>query len=292
MTSNWNGFFSLTFIGDFRPSRNGYFRPSLTFFQIFILSVLIVLFFVINFADLLASIIATVGYKTEELPHWLRIASAYGRIPLSVAIVVFAIIGIRHKNKETILNPDNNTYHNHFYLSYLICAKILGYRHCRLKNVPIPMQVKLVTNGVFEKFIIGEGIHDTPKEDKITITQSRDDPFTSTVNLVISDTYKVTISQLPGSVLHFSTFEIDRSSSDHMRYSSEELVKQVISTIRNLPKNVVRINAFMTTNPINTYRIAKEAFATAGRDRVKHLYLFQQESEEPRNFKDKGKKIF
>ena len=264
-------------------------RPIL---QVSILSVLIVLSFVINFADLLASILATVGYKTEELPAWLRIASAYGRIPLSIAIVVSAIIGIRHKNKETILNSDNNTYHNHFYLSYLICAKILGYRHCSLKNVPIPMQVKLVTNGVFEKFIIGEGIHDAPKEDKVTVTQSKNDSSTSTVNLVISDTYKATIGQLPGSVLNFSTIEIDRSSSDHMRYGSEVLVKELISTIRNLPKNVVVLNAFMTTNPANTYRIAKEAFATAGRDRVKHLYIFQQKSEDPRDYKDKGKKIF
>ena len=77
-----------------------------------------------------------------------------------------------------------------------------------------------------------------------------------------------------------------------MRYCSDKLLKTVISTIRDLPKTVVEINVFLTTNPSNTYRIAKEAFATAGRDRIKHLYIFQQEREEPRNFDSRRYKIF
>lgn len=246
----------------------------------------------INFVDLLASIIAKVGYKMEDLPDCIRVASAYGRIPLSIVVFLAVLLWIRHRNKEAILNSDNNYYHNHFYISYLFCARILGYKKCRLKNVPIPMQIKLAVNGVFETFIVDEGIHDAPKEDRVVVTRSKDKHYTSTVNLIVSDTYKTTISQLPGNVLSFTTIEIDRSSSDHMRYRSEKLVKQVISTVRNLPKNVVQINAFMTTNPSNTYRIAKEAFATAERDRTKHLYVFQQETEEPRNFKAIGKKVY
>ena len=147
-------------------------------------------------------------------------------------------------------------------------------------------------NAVFETFVFDEGIHDAPKSDKVEVKLSKDNPITSTVNIVISDTYKATVSQLPGNVLCFTTIEIDRSSSNHMRYKSEELVKQVISTIRNLPKNVTQINAFMATNTSNTYQIAREAFGTAERDRIKHLYIFQQEAEEPRNFRNRGEKVY
>ena len=260
--------------------------------QIALLIAIIVLLCVFNAAELLSSIIKNVGFQNSDLPAWLRISSAYGRWPLSTVIFIVVWLWIRHKNKEGVgvLNPDNNIYHDHSYLGYCFCSYFLGYMQCRLKGVPIPMQIKLVTNGVFAKFIIDEGIHDAPKKDKARVTNPEN--YTSVVNLLISDTYKATKSQLPRTVLQFSTVEIDRSSDDHMRYNSEELVKTVISTIRNLPKTVTELNMFMTTNPTNTYRIAKEALATADRDRIKHIYVFPQEREEPRNFKAKGLKIF
>ena len=101
-------------------------------FQLFIIATLICLSFIINFVDVLASIIARVGYKAEDLPNWLRLAAAYGRIPLSAVIILAVLLWIRHKNKERILNSSNNIYHDHPFWSYLICSKILGYKKCRL----------------------------------------------------------------------------------------------------------------------------------------------------------------
>lgn len=262
-------------------------RPVLQFFIILVLLFCVCFF---NASDLLDSFIENVGFQNSELPDWLRIASAYGRWPLSIAVLIIVWLWICRVNKEAVINLDNNIYHKHAYLSYYICSKVLGYKKCRLKGVPIPIQVKLVVNGVFDNFIIDEGIHTAPEKDKAKVKLPK--TFTSTVNIIICDTYKATLEQLPGSVLQFSTVEIDRSSDDHMRYDSEELIKSVISTIRNLPKTVTELNVFMTTNPKNTYRIAKEAFAIAGRDRIKHIYVFSQEKEEPRNFESKGLKIF
>ena len=262
-------------------------RPILQFSAIMTLIVFECIF---NASDLLDSFIENVGFQNSELPDWLRIASAYGRWPLSIAVLIIVWLWIRRVNKEAVINPDNNIYHEHAYFSYYICSKFLGYKKCRLKGVPIPIQVKLVVNGVFEDFIINEGIHTAPEKDKAKVKLPK--TYTSTVNIIICDTYKATLKQLPGSVLQFSTVEIDRSSDDHTRYDSEELIKSVISTIRNLPKTVTELNVFMTTNPKNTYRIAKEAFAIAGRDRIKHIYVFSQEKEEPRNYESKGLKIF
>ncbi len=260
--------------------------------QFALLISVVVLACVFNFADILASIIKKVGFQNTDLPNYIRVAAAYGRIPLSITIFILVLLWLRHTNKKVIINKDNNTYHKHTYIFYWACASILGYKQCRLKDVPIPMQIKLATNSVFDKLVVDEGVHEAQKNEKIKVTITNDNPLTSTVNIIISDTYKATISQLPGTVLQFTTIEIDRSSGDHMRYLSDKLLKTVTSTIRDLPKTVVEINAFLTTNPSNTYRITKEAFVTAGRDRIKHLYVYQQEREEPRNFEPKRTKIY
>lgn len=258
--------------------------------QFVLILAIIILTCVFNVEKILSSLIVTVGFQNAELPAWIRIASVFGRWGVSVAVLAIVWFGIRQMNKEAVINPDNNIYHEHSYIAYCICSKFLDYKQCRLQGVPIPMQIKLVTNGAFEKFIIDDGIHAAPKKDKARVTNPKN--YTSTVNLLISDTYKVTVQQLPRTVLQFSTVEINRSSDDYMRYNSEELIKTVISIIRNLPKTVMELNLFMTTNSTNTYRIAKEALATAGRDRISHIYVFQQEREEPRNFEAKGLKIF
>ena len=265
-------------------------RPILQTILLIAIAILAVLF---DFAEVLASIITKVGLENSDIHICIRAALAYGRWPLSIVVFVVVLHLIRCWNKEIVLNSDNELYHIHTYAGYWFSSNILGFKRCRLKNVPIPMQIKLVSKGMFERFIIDEGIHKAPDNDKVKLIITNDRPFSQTVNYVISDTYKVSLSQLPRDVRDFTTIEIDRSSpDDHMRYDSEELVKAVITSIRNLPPTVVRINAFMTTNPTNTYRIAKEAFVTVGRDSIKHLYVFPQDRVESQSFKEKALRVF
>lgn len=52
------------------------------------------------------------------------------------------------------------------------------------------------------------------------------------------------------------------------------------------------VNVFATTNPVNTYHIAKEAFSTGERDSVKKIFAFLQNgADRGWKFKDTGIKI-
>ena len=264
-------------------------RPIL---QTLVLIVIITLALRFDFSQVLAAIIKAAGISDDEIPLLIRVAVTYGRWPLSCLALLEVLHIIRKDNLEAVINPDNNTYHDYTYISYLFCSAILGYKQCRLKKVPIPMQIKLVTNAVFDNFIIDEGVHEAPENDKANTVISNAETYTNTVNFVISDTYKLTLDQLPEKVTDFTTIEIDRSSDDHTRCESKELVRAVIKTIRSLPQNVEEINVFATTNCTNTYRIAKEAFSTAGRDNIKHIYIYQQGRDNARNFECQGVKIY
>jgi len=261
-------------------------------FQTCILVTVIILSFVLDFVQVLASIVSNAGLSNSELPPYIRVASTYGRWPLSVTVFIVTLLCIRKINEKAIINPNNNIYHDHAYFSYLFCSLVLGYKICRLRSVPIPMQIKLVTSGTFDAFITEEGIHEASEKDKVKIAYTNAEPYTSTINMVISDTYRIALNQLPETVKQYTTIEIDRSSNDMTRYKSEKLVKAVTNAIRGLPQHVTEINVFATTNPSNTYRIAKEAFSTAGRDRIKHLYAFQQGRNDERDFETSRLKIY
>lgn len=260
--------------------------------QEIVLMVLVIAGIRYDFAESLESFIKTVGYTNNELPDAIRIAAAYGRWPLTIVVILICILVIRNCNKGSILNSDNNIYHYHSFTGYWICRYLLGYKKCNLKLVPIPMQFKLVVNGIFPEFIVDKGIHSATENEIVKVREPQNQKYTTKVNLAISDTYKVRIDQIPSSVNSYTLIEIDRSSDDHTRYNSEKLVATVVSTVRNLPQTVAEINVFATTNPENTYNIANEAFATGDRDNIQHLYVFSQESRGNRNFKEKGYKIY
>ncbi len=77
-----------------------------------------------------------------------------------------AIFTIRKMNKNKILN-NGNIYHDHSYLWFLLCSKILGYEKCNLVLVPIYMQFKLVINDVFSEFIVTNNISEEKTSSKI-----------------------------------------------------------------------------------------------------------------------------
>ena len=264
------------------------------YFQALSLVIFPLLFYVFgltfDFDKVIAYIIDKYHIKISNMPTLVSFIISNARFFSTIVIFIVLLCFIRSKNSNVALNSDTNTYHSHTWIEYLFCRRILAYRKCRLKLVPIPMQFKLICSGLFEEFIYDEGIHQAPANDKVKITIHQYE--TSTVNIVISDTYKIEKNQIPNTIKLLTTYFIDRSSRDHTRYDSEKLVKEVISTVRNLPQAVVKINVLATTNPCNTYKIAKEAFCTGGRDTIKNLYVFSQEGNDGRNFVEKGMKIY
>ena len=143
----------------------------------------------------------------------------------------------------------------------------------------------------FETFIYQEGVHPL-KTEFIDVQHFKAEPDTSTINLVLSDTYPISYNQLPPNVKQFTTIQITRSQQDAVRYYSEIFVKRVIQELHALPSYVEHINLFATTNPQHNYCIATEGFCERSRGNIRHLTVFQQEARPPRNFMMKGEKIY
>lgn len=216
-----------------------------------------------------------------------------GNPAVAIAATIIVLVAIRKYNEDKKLNKGNG-YHRHPYWSYLFCAYLLGYRKCNLKLVPVPMQVKLVTNDIFQEFICNEGIHAIDKQiDEVRITRQGDFKCSPYVNLVLADTYSIGSEQLPRKFRGFPTLYIDRTiKKENTRYDSENFVKSTITEVRGLPDNVTTINVFATLNPMNCYNIAKEVFVMGGRTHISHLYVFTQNQDEIWSFLDKGVKIY
>ena len=87
--------------------------------QTCILAAIVVFSICCDFVQGLASIIKIVGVNIDELPMQIRIAAAYGRWPLSAVVFFGALFWIRTANKDAVINPDNNIYHDHAHISYL-----------------------------------------------------------------------------------------------------------------------------------------------------------------------------
>jgi len=194
-------------------------------FQTIIILLVIILAFIVDFAKILAEAIVRAQLEKDSLPVWLRVIKAYGLWPLSLSIAVIVIALVYNSNKEAALNGNNDIYHEHTYLSYLFYRYVLGYKSCCLRLVPVPMQFKLVVNGVFANYILSDDeIHTASEDEQIYVKRPKS--YIDTVNLLISDTYKVKNSQLPEKAKQYSAIRIDRPSVDHVRYDSEGLREQ------------------------------------------------------------------
>lgn len=227
------------------------------------------------------------GILLSEVSIEWRLASAFGSYVVSGLVWITVWLAIRRINANSILNRGSD-YHDHKFVSYCFCRYVLGYKKCCLTRVPIYMQFKLVLADLFPEYLYTDGIYEL-ESDMINVVRSGE--CNETVNLVITDTYRIDRGQLPGSVLGFASIYVGRQTIDKVRYHNVDLVKCVVETVRSLPPSVVNVNVFATTNPWNTYDIAKEAFATGSRDAIERVYVFQQNSTSDRVFSAKGKRV-
>lgn len=196
---------------------------------------------------------------------------------------------IRKSNKEKVFNR-KNFYHSKPYCWYWFCSKILGYEKCNLILVPIYTQFKLILRGTFEEYPFDEGIFPKTKC-KIKVKKIIKNTDKKNVNLIIEDTYKIELKQIPIKLIKNNTIIIQRVANRiGERVYSEKLIEKVIEEVRNLEENIT-LNIFATTNPRHTYEIARKAIALGERSNIKHVNVFQQESYGERNFSDKTYKI-
>lgn len=203
-------------------------------------------------------------------------------------IVVLFII---RKSNKTVMFNKGNYYKKYMYGWYWMCSKILGYSECNLIQVPIYMQFKLVLNDTFEKYNCGKF---TKKENDIVLVSKLNfSHATDEVNIMISDTYSLTLNQLPEIKKNLPTLLISRNNTnDFNRYDSPQLVRCIVNEVRSLNNNIKKVNVYATTNPLNTMNIASSAFKLGGRENFNEVRVFQQERKGIRKFNNKGTIVY
>ena len=151
---------------------------------------------------------------------------------IGVFFLIVVLFIIRKWNKTYMFNR-GNYYKQYRYGWYRICSKILGYSECNLIQVPIYMQFKLVLNDTFDKYNCGE--FDKKENDTISVSKSNFSHETDEVNVMISDTYPLSLSQLPEIKKNIPTLLISRNNTNDVnRYDSPELVRCVVNEVRSL----------------------------------------------------------
>lgn len=216
--------------------------------------------------------------------------SKLGNMGIGIFFSGIVILSIRKINKNKILN-NGNVYHDHSYLWFWLCSKILGYEKCNLVLVPIYMQFKLVINDVFNDFIVTNNISKTDVSSKI-IYINCDNNHSLEYNLILEDTYSINVMQIPEENKGFPTIKIINSEtkSEGVRKYNPNFVEAVVKEIRELPVGVL-INIFATTHAQHNYEIAKQSLNLADRGNVKEVFIYQQEKDNTRKFSKKYKVI-
>ena len=205
---------------------------------------------------------------------------------IGLFFLILAWLIIKNSNKTAMFNK-GNYYKKNIYVWYWACSKILRYSECNLIQVPIYMQFKLVLNDTFEKYNCGE--FSKKENDTVSVNKSNFSSAIDEVNIMISDTYPLSLNQLPDIKKNLPTLLISRSNTnDFNRYDSPELVGRVVNEVRGLNNNIKKVNVYATTNPLNTKNIVSSAFKLGGRDNFNEVRVFQQEMEGIRKFNNKG----
>ena len=255
--------------------------------QIIILFIAFSLPFIFNITGLVSEQYSEKDVDLSKIGWYLLLKG--GNISLGILFLVYVLVFFRKRNAERKFNTAN-IYYDYPYSWYWFCSNILGYKTCNLERVPIYLQIKLVIRDTFSSYLVGENYL---KKDEIIEVIDEHDHDSQIINIILSDTYPIRISQLPkGEDFNSKIWIIRDNKADFKRYYNEEYVGKVLEIVRNIEDRVSRVNIFATTNPKHTKEIIECAFKAGGRNNIQELYVFQQESVGQRLFGSKGHKIF
>lgn len=222
------------------------------------LAVVVFSFFFPLLFELSVTILCCAGVYTQPHPH-----HPFWDFCVGLVLARYVVHKCRQVNKNFMLN-EGNRYHYHSYLGYWLASKLLGIRKCCLIRTPIYMQYKLILNHTFPEYYTGEDSEYRYIQDEYVTfhyTGSEGSADSSTINLIIEDTYSIPDSLLPEKVRQLNTVRIVRKDAvSSVRCFSPSFCKAVLSAVRNLPQSVDTINVFSTTNARHTEWIASNVF--------------------------------
>lgn len=224
-----------------------------------------------------------------EIPNYINNLSV-----ITTIIVLFSIIfiAIRNLNKNRVF-LSGNIYGTNYYIFYKL-AKLLGFKKISLIRKPYYAMFKIVMNNDFDELVnLNKENIELNSDISIRVDESKFHNINNLreCNLIVSDTYKIRLEQLPIEKQDIDTIEIERIGHDGIRISSQELVNEVRKAVIKIVATGAKINLFLTTSTLNTYQIIRECFMQADRDKME-LEIFQQDTTtRDKKFKDKGKKV-
>lgn len=258
---------------------------------IFVLPIIIFIFAIQYFSiSEINLLFATLQINEDvDIPNYISDLSV-----CTMIIVLFSIIfiALRNFNKNRVF-LSGNIYGTSYYIFYKL-AKILGFNKISLIRKPYYIMFKIVLNDDFEELVnLGKENEQLCSEISIKVDESKFHNINNLreCNLVISDTYKIKLDQLPIDKQDIDTVFIERIGHEGIRVSSPELVNEVRKSVIKIMNTGAKINLFMTTSTLNTYQIIRDCFMQADRDKIE-LEIFQQNTaDKKKRFKDKGKKV-
>ena len=255
----------------------------------------IVLLLRVNIPLEIHKVTAKANVNDTDIDTIWRIAIGIGNIGIIILILFFVYKAIRKHNKDSVLVqslPRRIVWHS--YVGYWFCRWVLNYQTVSLTRVPIPVQFELVWHGLFKQYEFMDGISELSKgTDKIHVEKFNDKQYSTTVNLVLADTYPLDWKkQLMPNVRNLTTIVIDRAGEKGVRYYSPDFVSEISQGVHNLPETVTSINLFATINAAHCFHITEDIFKTGGRDALQHLFVYQQSGSGERNFEGKCIQVF
>lgn len=227
--------------------------------------------------------------ENVNIPDYISNLSVFTTI-----IVLFSVIfiALRNFNKNRVF-MSGNLYGTSYYIFYKL-ARVLGFNKISLIRKPYYIMFKILMNNDFEE-LVNLDIENEQLVSDISIKTDESNSHNINnlreCNLIISDTYKINIEQLPIDKQDIDTIAIERIGHEKIRVSSQELVNEVRKAVIKIMNTGAKINLFMTTSTFNTYKIITECFMQADRDKME-VEIFQQDTtDKNKKFNDKGKKV-
>ncbi len=227
--------------------------------------------------------------ENVNIPDYISNLSVFTTI-----IVLFSVIfiALRNFNKNRVF-MSGNLYGTSYYIFYKL-ARVLGFNKISLIRKPYYIMFKILMNNDFEE-LVNLDIENEQLVSDISIKTDESNFHNINnlreCNLIISDTYKINIEQLPIDKQDIDTIAIERIGHEKIRVSSQELVNEVRKAVIKIMNTGAKINLFMTTSTFNTYKIITECFMQADRDKME-VEIFQQDTtDKNKKFNDKGKKV-
>ena len=242
------------------------------------LVVIIPMVFLLDISGQFLRLLDTTKVQVSELDVEYRISLGIGNPALSVVLFITLLLYIRRCNKGYVLKQNTKIIAWHTLAGYWLCCRILNYRTILLTRVPIPVQIKVVFNNLFDEYRYMDGVTELQKADNVRVVPLQDYDNPKIVNVFLADTYQITDweKKLPTSEKLHHTIIIDRSSEERGRYYSKEYVSKIRSAILSLPETVDTINIFATINAAHCFHITRDVFMTGGSDRFKILRIYEQ----------------